>query len=206
MLAKTGVMTAISGGLGVTGQKAIDQKRFELKQGIDAERGKPDTPGYDNITELRQAKREQQKQTMALKQLVSNEDYFKMSDQQKLDKFKEVKVQIEQKVEKVQEAKSGFRARVASIFQDVKRAHNPFDKYNPGEIANLKITEKSPLTKAMENVQKLDTPINTVDKEKLKTQIVAIGEQIDSQKSTTSKIRSHSVGAKSNDKEAGGRS
>ena len=63
MLAKTGVMTAISGGLGVTGQKAIDQKRFELKQGIDIERGKPDTPGYNNITELKQAKREQNGRT-----------------------------------------------------------------------------------------------------------------------------------------------
>ncbi|WP_316353001.1 hypothetical protein [Candidatus Trichorickettsia mobilis] len=205
MLAKTGAMTAISGGLGVTGQNAIDQKRFELKQGIDTERGKPDTPGYNNITELRKAKREQQKQTMALKQLVGDKGYFKMSDQQKLDKFKEAKDQIEQKVKKVQEAKPGFIARTASIFRDVVRAHNPLDKYNPGEIANLQVTQKTPLAKAMENAQKLDMPTNTVNKEKLKTQAVTIGEQINNhQKSTTQRIRRYSVGAKFNGKEVKG--
>ena len=69
MLAKNGVMKAIFGGLGVTGKKAVDQKRFELKQGTHFKRGKSYTPGYNNITELKQAKRNQQSKPWSLSNL-----------------------------------------------------------------------------------------------------------------------------------------
>ncbi|WP_316353218.1 hypothetical protein [Candidatus Trichorickettsia mobilis] len=157
-LAETVVKTAITGGLGVYGQQGIDQKRFELKQGIDTERGKLGAPGYNNITELKQAKHEQQKQTMAIKQLMADKNYLKMSDQQKLDKFKEIKGQLEQKVEKVQKVKPGFFAR---IFRDVKRAHNPFDKYAPGNVAKIELTKKTPISQAWDKAEKVNTAINT---------------------------------------------
>ncbi|WPY00434.1 hypothetical protein Trichorick_00308 [Candidatus Trichorickettsia mobilis] len=171
-LAETVIKTSITAGLGVSGQQAIDQKRFELKQGIDTERGKPGAPGYNNIAELKQAKLKQQTQTMAIKQLIADKNYLEMSDQQKLDKFKEIKGQIEQKVEKVQKAKPGFFAR---MFRDIKRAHNPFDKYAPKNVAKISLTELAPLTKAWDKAQKVNTPINMADLEDKNT---AIKEQV----------------------------
>ena len=63
----------------------------QLKTQIDQERDKSDTPGYNNIRELRQATRTQRIQAMALQKLTTDKDYWTMSPAQKKLNFKNIR-------------------------------------------------------------------------------------------------------------------
>ena len=105
----------------------------QLKTQIDQERDKSDTPGYNNIRELRQATRTQRIQAMALQKLTTDKDYWTMSPAQKKTKFQEYKEQVSQ-TEKAIGVYNNIFARglkkLTSLIKDVGRAHDPFSEFN----------------------------------------------------------------------------
>ena len=130
----------------------ISTVQTQFKKQIDAERNKSDTPGYNNLTELKQATRLQRIQTMALQKLVTDTNYWGMKPEEKLAKFKEIKEEIA-KTEKAVSAPTNIFAKglktIMSIVKDAGRAHNPFSEYNTP--AKVRIEKHSSLTKAIAN-------------------------------------------------------
>ena len=142
---------------------SISTVQNQLKTQIDSERNKSDTPGYNNFTDLRQATRSQRIQTMALQKLITDKQYWTMSPEQKIAKFKEIKADIAKTEKAVSIPKNIFAKGVklfTSILKDMGRAHNPFSEYaTPGKI---KIEKHSDLTKAMEAQAKKEHLISSV--------------------------------------------
>jgi hypothetical protein len=83
-------------GLLADGTQAItmDAIRKQYKNQIDAERNKLDTPGYNNLRELRLYEKQQEIQTEALKRLIASGSYQGMSPEQIAGKFNELKEKI----------------------------------------------------------------------------------------------------------------
>ncbi|MBN8511685.1 MAG: hypothetical protein J0L79_01455 [Rickettsiales bacterium] len=129
--------------------------QIQLETQIDNERDKRDTPGYDNLADLRQSTRLQRIQTMALQKLITDKEYWTMSPQEKVAKFKNLKEAIAKTEEAVAVPKNIFEKSIKifkSLIKDVGRAHDPFSEYNaPGKIKTEKHSE---LTKAMDKTSK----------------------------------------------------
>ena len=143
----------------------IDATRKKFKQQIDEERNKQDTPGYNNLMELRQELQKQDIQTRTLRQLMTDKSYWNMSDKEKLNKFKEIKNEIANKEEKLLSNTDNFVVRgfktLGSIIKDIGIAHNPFSKYNVSD--KLKVEGNIALTKMIEVDKK-----NQIERQKLK--------------------------------------
>ncbi len=156
-LVKEVSMSAISLAMESGSKVTMDTVRFQLKKQIDEERDKADTPGYDSIKELKKAAKEQQIQTMALKKLITQEDYWGMSNDKIKERFKEIKNEIRAGEEKIS-PEPGFFVRglktIGSLTLDGLRAHNPFSKYNNPQKIKLEIA--SPLTKSMESINGIE--------------------------------------------------
>lgn len=114
----------------------IDTIRHDLKKQIDSERDKADTPGYNNIKDLRVQVREQRIQTMALKELVNDKNYPSMSEEQIKAKFSEIKGKICASEKEIITSRNifvrGARA-VVSVIKDAARGQNPYSKFNNPE-------------------------------------------------------------------------
>ena len=74
---------AISMVTGTNEQHGVDAKRLELKKQISEQISQSSLPEYKDITELEQMVRKQEAQTMALKELLQQPDYFKMNSDEK---------------------------------------------------------------------------------------------------------------------------
>jgi hypothetical protein len=154
-----------------------------FKATINAENKNADTPYYKNLKELEDATKEQLIQTIALKELItypsdknsSDKSYWHMSDDEKREKFAEIKSNITAEVAK----KNGLKAVLeknnylldtgkANPLKAFKNALNPFYKeptipssppatpINPQKTKNIDhtITQVySPLAKAMHSAQ-----------------------------------------------------
>lgn len=130
---------------------SINTIRAEFKQQIDQQRNNPATPGYDNLTELKQITRLQRIQTMALQQLVTDPKYGTMNDAEKKTAFQTYQQNIEQKVKAMSAPKNIFVKSITtmwSIIKDGGRAHNPFSEYN--NPSKIKIDRPPELKKAVQ--------------------------------------------------------
>jgi len=125
------------------------KKKFRKQ--IDAERAKEDGPGYNNLRELKQEALKQDVQSRTLRMLVTDEGYLRMSDEEKLNKFKEIKEQILTKEKKLYSEESlltrGLKE-TGSIIRDIGIAHNPFSHYN--DSSKIDVKKNIALTEAME--------------------------------------------------------
>lgn len=112
---------------------AISTKRQEFYEAIDSERSKADTPGYNNMRELRVAVREQRIQELALKAMqedMKQGKYNNYTKEQLKEKFQEKKLEVTSRVENVAAQRNRVIAAIRSFGKNFKRAHNPFSKYN----------------------------------------------------------------------------
>jgi len=142
---------------------SISTVQNQLKTQIDSERNKSDTPGYNNFTDLKQATRSQRIQTMALQKLITDEQYWTMSPDQKIAKFKEIKEDIAKTEKAVRIPKNIFTKGAklfTSVLKDMRRTHNPFSEYNAP--SKIKIKKHSGLTKAIEAQAKKELLISSV--------------------------------------------
>ncbi len=152
-------------------QKTQTQFKATLRQEINDQRRKPDSPGYDNLTELAQETRAQRIQAMALKQLVAKEGYKNASPNEIRAEFNKIKQVIEQKEKAVKDQRS-VKGRIRFVFKNFVKAHNPFSKYaDISNLSKMKLEELSPLAKNQTHgssikeklVQKYGPPISVKD-------------------------------------------
>ena len=95
--------------------------------------------------------RKQEAQTMALKELLQQPDYFKMNSDEKTQRFNLIKQEKEQELPIIQTNKENS---TTSVIKDIGRANNPFNKYSPSQSANLKLSEQSSLANSLDNITK----------------------------------------------------
>jgi hypothetical protein len=151
----------------------ISGKQLENQKNIDAERNKPDTPGYNNRKELKAATREQRIQTMALERLITEKPnketypptgtFRHATPEQIQNRFKVIKAEIAAKEKVVNTSRYPVVAFARSVGKDIVRTFNPFSKYTAPE--KLVTPEHSNLTKAME---KHERPSVSTGKENVK--------------------------------------
>lgn len=118
----------------ISNEVSMEEKRNEFKKHIDTLRDREDSPGYDNLTELKVSARTQKIQTLALQELVNEPDYAKYSDAQIRERFAVLKG----KIEKTEKAIRSEYA-VVKLIKNFAIAHNPFSKYNNIEKLTTKI-------------------------------------------------------------------
>ncbi len=148
------VITLLSFGMEAKATVNVDTVRHDLKKQIDSERDKADTPGYNNIKDLRAQVREQRIQTMTLKELVSDKNYPSMSPEQIKTRFAEIKDKICASEKEIIASRNifvrGVRA-IVSLVKDAGRGQSPYSKVNnPAKIVinkpgmdNQPLVEKS---------------------------------------------------------------
>lgn len=152
----------------------IAGKQLENQQNIDAERNKPDTPGYNNRLELKAATREQRIQTMALEKLITekpNKEIYPPTGtfrhgtpKQIQNRFRTIKSEIAATEKAINTTRHPVVAFALSIGKDVVRTFNPFSKYTSPQ--NLVVPKHANLTKA---VEKHESPeFSTYNKENAK--------------------------------------
>ncbi len=154
----------------------------QLKTQIDQERDKSDTPGYNNMRELRQATRTQRIQAMALQKLTTDKDYWAMSPAQKKAKFQEYKEQVTQTEKAVSIPTNIFTRgikKLRSLIKDVGRAHDPFSEFNYPD--KIRIDKHSTITTTIDQHSK---------KENLARSVSSIRENLNHNASPPSKTTS----------------
>ena len=166
---------------------SMEEKRNEFKKHIDTLRDRKDSPGYDNLTELKVSARKQKIQTLAMQKLVNEPDYANYSDV----KIRESFAVLKEKIEKTEQAiRSEYT--FVKVIKNFARAHNPFSKYNNVEKLTTKINMpeldvqlKQPKKKIIsEKIKKAATKI------KLKSKIhVKKNSNISPKKSSASSIQ-----------------
>jgi len=130
-----------------------EKEKIELdtifKSNINEEWKKEDTPNYKNLTQLENYTKTQVIQTLALKKLITDENYWGMKDEDKKKKFAEIKNNFEMEI-KEQGAKAFFAKNKITIdvkkenyLRNIKRVFNPFYQ-SPNKVKEL-----SPLAKTM---------------------------------------------------------
>lgn len=140
----------------------IEQLKLRFQNQIDLERAKSDSPGYNDYTDLKVETKKQRIQTLAIKALVTQDDYRTLSQDQLKDRFSSLKTEIEAKEKSI--SSRGFTDGLKSFAKNFGRAHNPFSKYN--ETKKVVVTDYSPLSKVMDKekkeavkVEKVSSPI-----------------------------------------------
>ena len=127
------VMSLFSLGMEVKATVNVDTVRHDLKKQIDSERDKADTPGYNNIKDLKAQVREQRIQTMVLKELVNDKNYPSMSPEQIKTRFVEIKDKICSSEKAIITSRNIFvrAAKMAfSLIKDAGRGQSPYSKLN----------------------------------------------------------------------------
>ena len=127
------VITLFSFGMEAKATVNVDTVRHDLKKQIDSERDKADTPGYNNVKDLRAQVREQRIQTMALKELISDKNYSSMSPEQIKTRFTEIKDKICVSEKAIITSRNIFvrAAKMAfSLIKDAGTGQNPYSKLN----------------------------------------------------------------------------
>ena len=147
-------------------QKHITKKQvgLEFKREINAERAKPDTPGYNDITELGIKTREQRIQTMAISKLMTNGNYRTSTPEQIRAEFKGIKQEIASR-ERAYQNYRGVVNTTKRVGEAFLRAHNPFSGYTDLEKLRDSKKKDTPLTKA---VEAKNSVVPQEDMEKLK--------------------------------------
>ncbi|XVN42072.1 MAG: hypothetical protein RCG15_05165 [Candidatus Rickettsia vulgarisii] len=127
---------------------SLSYSGYSAKQGIDLvtalkinvnnELKHQDVGHYDNLQELGNIVKNQEIQTLAITGLMCDKNYFKLTDQQKRDKFEEYK-------ENITKLKKNEKVKKEGYLGDFAKAHNPFYE-QPS-----KVSEYTELTKAIAN-------------------------------------------------------
>lgn len=157
-MATTAVTTAFGMYSEASTTHQIVGKQLENQRNIDAERNKPDTPGYDNRKELKAATREQRIQTMALEKLITEKpnketypptgSFRHGTPEQIQNRFKAIKEEVAAKEKAVNTSRHPVVAFARSVGKDILRTYNPFSKFTTPE--KLVVPEHTPLSKAVE--------------------------------------------------------
>ena len=131
-------MSLVSFGIEAEAKVSVDKIRYNLKKQIDSERDKPDTPGYNSITDLKIQVREQRIQTMALKELVRDKNYSSMSPEQIKASFTRIKEKLMISEKVIGTSRNlfvrGVKA-IGSVIKDFGRGQSPYSRVNnPSEI------------------------------------------------------------------------
>lgn len=100
-----GVLTSVSLITGGLSEKEKIGIKSIFKLSINEEWKKKDTPNYQNLEQLENYTKKQTLQTLALKKLITDKDYWSMKDEDKRQKFKEIKNNFEKGIEE-----KGFKA------------------------------------------------------------------------------------------------
>ncbi|WP_341790221.1 hypothetical protein [Rickettsia endosymbiont of Polydrusus tereticollis] len=124
------------------------QKIFKLN--INEELKKQDTPNYKNLTQLEEFTKKQTMQTLALKKLITDKNYWRMKDADKQEKFREIKKEFEEEINK-----DGLKAFLTKKEQYIDNREESYVKdftkgLNPFYERPTKAQEYTNLTKAME--------------------------------------------------------
>jgi hypothetical protein len=131
-------MSLASFGIEAEAKVSVDKIRDNLKRQIDSERDKPDTPGYNNITDLKIQVREQRIQTMALKELVRDKNYSSMSPEQIKATFTGIKERLAASEKTIGTSRNIFvrgAKAIGSVIKDFGRGQSPYSRVNnPKEI------------------------------------------------------------------------
>jgi hypothetical protein len=136
-----------------------------LENRIDELRGQKDTPGYNNLDDLRSRMYEQRIQQIALMKLTQHPKYAGMieltkhvspEDRKGLEasiqkKFAELKEEVASKEKSV--ANRPFLSGVKSWAKALQRAHNPFSSYYDPNVGKIKISQLNPKTNQVEKIQ-----------------------------------------------------
>jgi len=149
-----GILTSASLITGGLSEKEKIEIQTIFKLNINEECKKKDTPTYQNLDQLESYTKEQILQTLVLKKLITDKNYWSMKDEDKRQKFKEIKDNFDIEVQE-----KGFQAffeknkiiidtKKESYIKNFKRMLDPFYK-NPD-----KAKEYSPLATAMNNSKK----------------------------------------------------
>ena len=170
-------MSLVSFGIEAEAKVSVDKIRDNLKKQIDSERDKPDTPGYNNITDLKIQVREQRIQTMALKELVRDKNYSAMSPEQIKATFTEIKERLAASEKTIGTSKNIFvrgAKAIGSIIKDFGRGQSPYSRVNnPKEIVvkTPGMEEQPSLVKDKTNTPNKGKLIKIVDKLSRQTQV-----------------------------------
>lgn len=116
---------------GLSEKEKIEIKTI-FKLNINEEYKKSDTPNYQNLDQLEDYTKKQILQTLALKNLITDENYLKMKDEDKKQKFKEIKNNFDTEVKKkgvkafFKENKITIDNKKESYTKNFKRILDPF--------------------------------------------------------------------------------
>jgi hypothetical protein len=131
-------MSLVSFGIEAEAKVSVDKIRYNLKKQIDLERDKSDTPGYNNINDLKTQVREQRIQTMALKELVRDKNYSSMSPEQIKANFTRIKEKLAASEKVIVTNRNVFvrgGKAIVSVIKDFGRGQSPYSRVNnPKEI------------------------------------------------------------------------
>ncbi len=170
-------MSLVSFAIEAEAKVSVDKIRYNLKKQIDSERDKPDTPGYNNITDLKIQVREQRIQTMALKELVRDENYSSMSPEQIKANFTRIKEKLTASEKVIGTSRNLFVRGVkamGSVIKDFGRGQSPYSRVNnPREIVvkTPGMEDQLPLEKDKINVPNKGKLIKIVGKLSQQTQV-----------------------------------
>jgi hypothetical protein len=112
----------------------MSAKRDEFRGHIDKLRDNHDSPGYNNIKELKISAREQKIQSLALQELVKDPSYPNYTEAQIKEKF----INIKEKIQNTEKSIQSHYA-VTNVIKDIVIAHNPFSKYNDPKKLTTKL-------------------------------------------------------------------
>jgi hypothetical protein len=142
---------------------SMEEKRNEFKANIDELRNRSDSPGYNNLKELKISARTQKIQTLALQELVKDPSYKFYSNNQIRRKFSSIK----QKIENVEKAIQSEYA-IVNLTKNFIKAHNPFSKYNnPNELTTEPKNTELKLNEQKSELKKVEKKF--IDKKIIKT-------------------------------------
>ncbi len=153
-------------------QATKEEIGLQFKQSIDQERSKPDTPGYNDLTELAEATRAQRVQTLALKKMVDSGSFHNATPEEIVANFEAAKQEV-LKTEKAIVDTRGVVGTVKSYAKDFGLAHNPFSKYN--NLDQLKSNpEQEPIKKPDPDIVPKQSSTKVLQSDKAKNRKTAV--------------------------------
>lgn len=140
-----GILTSVSLITGGLSEKEKNRIRTIFKLNINEECKKPDTPDYKNLDQLEKYTKEQILQTAVLKKLITDKNYWKMKDNDKKEKFHEIRNTFIGEIRNngfndfCNKNKVSLNIEKESYAKDIGRVMNPFyEKPNKAqEYSNL---------------------------------------------------------------------
>lgn len=140
-----GILTSVSLITGGLSEKEKNRIRTIFKLNINEECKKHDTPDYKNLDQLEKYTKEQILQTAVLKKLITDKNYWKMKDNDKREKFHEIRNTFIGEIRNngfndfCNKNKVSLNIEKESYAKDIGRVMNPFyEKPNKAqEYSNL---------------------------------------------------------------------